>query len=153
VIKTRDAIERIAATLPKRVIVGERGPYLERYTLRELQDGSMVYLHHFVRGDEDRELHSHPWSGRSTILVGGYREERRLSDGSVFSYDLKPGMTNTLLPDTFHRVDLYDETCWTLFEVTARCQSWGFWNRETGCFTPWREYLVARGLPVDLQSA
>lgn len=62
---------------PCRVIQGESGPYLTRWTLREREDGGHDFLHFFHRGDEDRDLHDHPWAGRGLVLAWGYREERR----------------------------------------------------------------------------
>ncbi|MFI5296527.1 MAG: hypothetical protein ACHREM_00395 [Polyangiales bacterium] len=138
--------ESLAATLPCRVITGELGPYLSRYTLREHADGSFDFLHFFHRGDADRELHNHPWAGSSLILAGGYVEERRMPDDSVAVATYAPGSINVLAPDTFHRVDLIDPRgCWTLFRVGVKQQSWGFWNRDTHVFTPWRDLLRARG--------
>lgn len=32
-------------------------------------------LHTFFRGDEDRELHDHPWPFWSLVIMGGYHEE------------------------------------------------------------------------------
>lgn len=150
---TPEALAAFAGPLPCRVIMGEEGPYLTRYTIAELANGGHLYLHRFHRGDHDRELHSHPWSGRSIILAGGYREERRIpnpcGDGwAVAVRDYVPGDVSTLDPDTYHRVDLLDPAagCWTLFETTARVQSWGFWCRDTGRVTPWREMFARRGL-------
>lgn len=162
-----DYCKSLAANLPCRVIEGERGPYLSRYTMRDLPDGGAIYLQHFHQSDEDRKLHNHPWHGRSYILAGGYREERRMlcscggrSDcrGKGSYIDRRsylPGDTNILAPDTFHRVDLLDPAngCWTLFTTGAKVQTWHFWDRDTGILTPWREALARRGLtptlPID----
>lgn len=148
---SRSALEALAAKLPCRTIMGEAGPYLSRYTLADLPDGSHVYLHFFHRGDADQELHNHPWAGSSVILAGGYREERRIGtpgDYAIARRTYLPGHENTLEPDTFHRVDLHTPAmgCWTLFHTGRRVQSWGFWDRRTGAFTPWRDALRARGL-------
>jgi hypothetical protein len=146
-ITERSQLDAIAAVLPKRVIAGEAGPYLERYTLRTFPDGAQIYLHHFLRGDEDEALHSHPWAGESLVLAGGYREERRVEGDGIEVRTLGPGDRSIIAPDTFHRVDLLDgETCWTLFSAGPRVQSWGFWDRRTKVFTPWTEYLAKRGL-------
>lgn len=142
----RTLCERLAARLPKVVIPGADGStYLERHTLVDFGHAvGRVYLHHFHRGDEDRELHNHPWYGLSWILVGGYREERRrwAPEGEhVVTRDVRPGQLNVLFPFTFHRVDLLDGPCWTLFLTGPVVQSWGFWNRTTGRYLPWREFV------------
>ena len=65
---------------PLKIITGRSNyePYLYRWALRKRPDGGHDYLHFFVRGDDDEALHSHPWTGHSTILAWGYREERRV---------------------------------------------------------------------------
>ena len=132
--------------LPHRVIDGADGsPYLTRYTIVDL--GSQIgrlYLHRFHRGDEDRELHSHPWRAISLILSGGYREERLDRDGVVRVRSYAPGAVNTISPSTFHRVDLINNEAWTLIAVGPVVGSWGFWDRETDEFTPWREFIARK---------
>ena len=162
-----DFRERIAEFMAgERVIYDGDGksPYLSRYYITNrptMPDGSdpfnllgdpkegavwrtanvSAYLHHFHRGDMDRELHNHPWAwGLSLILVGGYREERRVGD-RVVSRILKPGMLNWVGHDDFHRVDLLEKDAWTLFIVGRKVSSWGFWDRQTGGFKPWRQFL------------
>lgn len=143
-VTTSEQIKAIAQHLPCRIIHGAHGPYLSRYTLRELPDGGRVYLHFFHRGDADLELHNHPWAGESLIMTGGYVEERRVGD-EILTRWYRPGDRNILGPETFHRVDLLapDEGCWTLFTASAKVQSWGFWNRITNAFTPWREFVAS----------
>lgn len=68
--------------LPKRVIVNcERDPYLHRWFLIRLPWFG-VFIHKFVRSDEDRALHDHPWSFIVIPLWGGYIEhsERRIRE-------------------------------------------------------------------------
>lgn len=146
-------LAELAKRLPlRRVINRDHDPYLSRYTLHECVDGGHVYLHYFHRGDADHELHNHPWAGTSVILSGGYVEERREPDGAggyrIVERMFGPGGVNIVEPDTFHRIDLIDPVkgCWTLFSTSKRVQSWGFWDRNSGVFTPWREMLAARGI-------
>lgn len=51
----------------------DTGPYLTRWTILEISGWSLK-LHMFHRGDEDRDLHDHPWTFWSLILRGGYWE-------------------------------------------------------------------------------
>lgn len=129
-------------------------------------------LHHFRASDADHELHNHPWDwGLSLILTGGYREERRVHlrmhenlelpqelqkvlervRHGILSRDFRPGSINFLRANTFHRIDLLDEQagCWTLFIHGKRVQNWGFWNRFTDWYTPWREFVSKRGIPFS----
>lgn len=155
---------------PPRVIYDRDGytPYLSRYYLvgaPHMPDGSPafeadggprpgaiwpdrrfgVYLHRFHRSDEADELHNHPWSWAvSLILSGSYSEERLQPDGSIGRRVFGPGSVNRITHDTFHRVDLLTQECWTLFIVGRKERSWGFWDRETDEFVPWREYIARR---------
>lgn len=147
----RRLCEVVAARLPMRAITGIDGTtFLERFTVLDLgAKRPRLYLHRFVRGDEDRELHNHPWYGVSLILVGGYLEERRVwtPEGErVVARTLRPGAVNMLAPHTFHRVDLIDGPCWTLFATGPVVQSWGFWHRRSGEFTPWRAFIERKGM-------
>lgn len=119
-----------------------------------------LYLHHFHRGDDGAELHNHPWKWAvSLILKGGYSEERRVpvddrnwmhaSGHRVVRRDVLPWTLNFLRGEDFHRADMLvtraaafdDRGAWTLFLVGPIVQSWGFWDRETGRFTPWKKFL------------
>lgn len=139
-------LAELASGLDRRDIPNEHGVYLTRWLVRELEDGGRVYLHHFQQSDATEELHNHPWSGFSVILAGGYLEERLLPDGRIARRAVLPGDENELAAETFHRVDLLTPTlgCWTLFGVGAKVQSWGFLDRETHEFTPWRMALARR---------
>ncbi len=129
------------------IILGEHGPYLSRYTVRELESGIRLYLHHFHRSDADDDLHNHPWSRSSTILAGSYTEERLHPDRASARAPTS-GDSVDLMPNTFHRVDLLDPAAGVLdaLRTSRRVQSWGFIDRENKTFTPWREALTRRGL-------
>jgi len=105
-----------------------------------------VYLHEFVRPDEDRDLHNHPWHlSLSLVLSGGYEEER-LTEGGVLCRRLRPGHLNVLRRDDFHRVvRLRGRSTWTLFVSGRYAGPWGFRDRETREYTGFRAYLRARG--------
>lgn len=116
-------------------------PYLLRVFLTPAGDWwstrmPSVFIHHFYRGDHDREYHNHPWRcSVSFVLSGGYTEYRK--DGRyapVREYFLRPGRLNIIWHDTFHRVDLHDEEegATTLFIAMPRKpkqkddEGWGF---------------------------
>lgn len=156
----RSLLTRISRHLPLRVIAAEEGDYLHRFYVcgpapHNFPPGVRVvlgrlpvtvFLHRFVRSDRDRELHNHPWDRAwSLVLAGGYVEERRHGD-EVRTHVVRPWSWNKLLANTFHRVDLIENDCWTIFVTGDRVQDWGFWDRDTGGYTPWREYLRQRGL-------
>lgn len=105
-----------------------------------------LYLHHIHRPDVDPELHNHPWSYAFALLLrGGYVEERRVvAEGTAEVVDLVrlPGAVVALEANTFHRISrLHDPEngSWSLFVAGPRVQAWGFWNRETGCYSAFTE--------------
>ncbi len=156
-------LERLVARLPSPEVItgGGNKPYLSKYMLwrsNPTKQSVRLQLHRFHRSDEDEQCHDHPWSWAiSFVLVGGYREERRVYfDTSVGRLSLvlpfvrKPWRFNTLRADTFHRVDLLDGECWTLFFSGPVVKSWGFWDRLTGQYWPWREFIARKGYePVE----
>ena len=144
--------------LPEPRVIQDRdgkSPYLSRWYLlqhpgRDSGGGVALFLHRFHRGDDDMELHSHPWVWSvSLILSGGYREERRIGSDHVTVRELRPGRINVIRGTDFHRVDLYDEgEAWSLFLAGPHMGiGWGFWNRVTREFTPWREFITHKRGP------
>lgn len=108
-----------------------------------------LFLHHFLRSDDDGALHSHPWSWAvSLVLVGGYREERRVGD-SVVSRIVKPWSLNFLRGSDYHRVDLLEEDAWTLFLVGPKVSTWFFWDRCTRMRAQWRRFINAKRYGTD----
>jgi hypothetical protein len=123
-------------------------------------DGIGVYLHRVHRSDDELALHNHPWMwARAIILHGGYLEERRTRWDIVRGYRRRPGDVVELDAGTFHRVQLAKCGCrvcvsvpeaeradvesWSLFVCGPKHgRSWGFWDRDTGVFLPWREFIA-----------
>lgn len=122
---------RLAGRLRYRLIsIGGR-PYLERHFLFK-RLGATAYLHHFVLGDDERNVHDHPWIWAfSVILTGGYTEERlRWFDPDCgFSLKLRrmfPLRINIIGPRAFHRIIKPKPGTWTLFVHGPRVKGWGF---------------------------
>lgn len=104
-----------------------------------------LFIHRFHRSDEDGALHSHPWLWAvSLILVGGYEEEYRVGD-RVERRTVRPGDINVLTGEDFHRVDLLEHDCWTLFIAGPKLPSgWAFWDRETKLRAIWHSFIAER---------
>lgn len=126
-----------------KTFTGVNGPYLTVYTLLRVL-GVSVCVHHFHRGDEDRDCHDHPFSFLSLILRGRYREH--LYDGT----SVDRGVLSLRYRSSLHRhrIELLGKPCWTLCIKRASDREWGFW--PDGVFVPWRTYLRSKGLtPVE----
>lgn len=125
-------------------------PYLLRFYIKRNGLLPGVYLHHFFMGDQDRELHDHPWKlSGSLILTGGYVEER-LMPGTmdVELRHLGPGSINIIKGTDFHRVDLVANRAWTIFVSGKKNKDWGFLDSETGEIIPHRRYLMEKGRDI-----
>lgn len=133
---------------PHRVIQDLDGrPYLTRYYLLHVARRWLpgVFLHHFHRGDGDRDLHHHPWRHSiSLILAGGYTEERIDPDGETRKRDFGPGRLNVINANDYHRVDLLEHDAWTLFIAGKKMQRWGFKVRETGEYIDHEDYIARK---------
>lgn len=67
-------IARAERRLPDFVIGGHDNPYLLRWHLIPRNAVFNIYLHKFLRDDDDRALHDHPWPWCSILLRGEYAE-------------------------------------------------------------------------------
>jgi len=105
-------------------------PYLERYYLF-LRERNLfpfnIFLHRFIKSDPD-DLHDHPWSFRTIILLGGYWEYTK--KGKFWRGPLNYRYNSA---DTFHRIELDKNIpyCWTLFIPGQKIKDWGF-ETESG---------------------
>lgn len=128
---------------PHRVIQDLDGrPYLTRYYLLHVARRWLpgVFLHHFHRGDGDRDTHNHPWRRAiSVILVAGYIEER-LVGSELVKRVVRPWSINFINANDYHRVDLLEHDAWSLFIAGKKEQDWGFKIRETGEYIDHEEY-------------
>lgn len=132
----------LVKTFPHRVreIKVEDDRYLLRFYLKHSSPRLPgLYLHHFYRGDLDRDLHNHPWTKSvSLILTGGYIEERLPKEEmgkpnyKVIKRRFGPGSLNIIRGNDYHRVDLIGKTTWTLFTSGKKVKDWGFMLRDTG---------------------
>jgi len=109
----------------------ELGPLMIRYMLIRTPWFSL-YLHRFLRSDNDRHFHDHPWNFWTLLLSGGYREHT--PDGTFWRRRL------SLLyrpAEWQHWVEIV-KPVWTLVMVTPKRREWGFVT-ERG-WVNWRTY-------------
>lgn len=85
-----------------------------------------VYLHHFLRSDDDRALHDHPWWNLSILLSGRYVEHTISAGGINVRTERREGETKFRPAAAAHRIELIDGPCWTLFVTGPMIRSWGF---------------------------
>ena len=109
--------------------------YLERFHLVETS-ACRVTIHHWLRSDDDRALHDHPWPNASTVLAG------RLVEHSEYGpITLAPGSVLTRAADEAHRIELVSADAWTLFITGPIVRRWGF-HTSSG-WVHWSEWAHA----------
>lgn len=96
-------------------------PYMLRWYLIPRNWLCNVYLHKFLRDDDDRALHDHPWASVSLLLKGKYTEVTT-SGRVVYSAPSIRFRSSTFS----HRVELNGGTAWTLFLTGRTVRNWGF---------------------------
>lgn len=112
-----------------------------------------AYLHCFLRDDDDRALHDHPWAWCSILLQGAYIEHT-IDAGGIHRRRLREAPSIKFsLPRRAHRVELLPANptsmladgsaprlpAWTLFLMGPRLRNWGFHCPERG-WVPWQEF-------------
>jgi hypothetical protein len=135
-------IERITRRSPDFVIGGVDNPYLLRWFIIPRNPIFNIYLHCFLRSDDDRALHDHPWSNLSILLRGRYVEHTIRAGGIHARTERVAGDWKLrLLGSSAHRIELVDGACWTLFVTGPRYRAWGFHCVESG-WIHWKKFTA-----------
>jgi hypothetical protein len=116
---------------PDQIIGGKERPYLKRWWLIKRNRFFNIYLHHFLRSDDDRALHDHPWLNCSILLRGEYNEHL---PGGVVKHRRR-GQIIFRRAVASHRIELTHGPVWTLFLTGPKVRSWGF-----HCPQGWRHW-------------
>jgi hypothetical protein len=141
--------------IPHKVIVNcERDPYLIRWYLLRSKFIA-VFLHKFVRSDEDRALHDHPWNFLVIPLWRGYVEHSSeveiiptcygdtgtaFQTGNTIKRRVWPIIgTRFRRAEYRHRVELVKgKPSWSLFIRFKERRVWGFWPKDG--FQAWNDW-------------
>lgn len=122
---------RVARRRQPVFIGGKDDPYLIRWHILPRNRWCNLYVHLFLRSDDDRALHDHPWWSASLMLVGSYVEHD--ANGSRI---VQAGQVRFRSARYAHRIELLDgDPCWTMFITGPRIREWGFW-----CPWGWRHW-------------
>lgn len=116
-------IERAMKRRVDFVIGGQDDPYLLRWWVIPRNPLFNVYQHYFMRSDDDRARHTHPWLFNVSILLHGtYREWTTDTEYR----DYHTGAIRFRWGPAPHRIELIDGPVWTLFITGPRVRHWGF---------------------------
>ena len=138
--------KRLISLKPHLYIGGVENPYMLRWYILPRNRWLNLYLHKFMRDDDDRALHDHPWWFVSILLRGSYVEWRE-------RFSVAPGVLSTWIhasprrfpsiafrsAETRHRVTLPAGPCWTLVLTGPKKRTWGFWCPKG--FVPWFDFV------------
>ena len=128
-------IDRSQRRPPDQVIGGHDRPYLMRWHLIPRNPLANAYLHLFLRSDDDRALHCHPWANCSVLLHGRYLEHTE--GGGAYTRhagDVVVRPSGRMA----HRIELTHGPCWTLFLTGPRYRHWYFHCPQG--LVHWREF-------------
>lgn len=137
---------------------GREDPYLLRWFVIPRNHRLNIYVHKFLRSDDDRALHDHPWWFVSIMLRGRYLEHR--PDGIR---ERRAPSIAFRRADLAHRVELFvgcrmlngrivldPEPVWTVIITGPKRRHWGFHCPKR--WVPWEDFtggvngeLVGRG--------
>ena len=135
-----DWADEYMASRPCDVYIGPGHDHqLERWFILPRNNRLNLYLHRFLRSDDDRAMHDHPGDNRSTIIRGCYLECTP-SGNTLY----RAGDSVSRVAEDAHRVELVDGPCVSLFVVHNPRRVWGFhcpggwvdfetYNRGGGC--------------------
>lgn len=111
---------------PDVIIGGADSAYMRRWWLIPRNRYFNIYLHHFLRSDDDRALHDHPWWNLSILLRGRYVEHTISAGGINQKTERRSGQWKFRSATSAHRIELIDGPCWTVFLTGPNIRSWGF---------------------------
>lgn len=127
----RYAMRRAADVL----IGGSAAPYMKRWFIIPRNRWFNIYLHHFLRSDDDRALHDHPSFNLSILLKGSYTEWTIAAGGVHHAVIRSAGQFKFRTASSAHRIELHDGPCWTLWIKGPTYRTWGF-----HCPQGWRRW-------------
>ena len=137
-----NTIKRLFHREPDFVVGGKENPYLLRWWIIPRNRFLNIYLHKFLRDDDDRALHDHPWWSLSLTLAGQYVEQ---DDHGRRTY--RRGAIR-LRPATYrHRIELVEQQpAWTLFVTGPRVREWGFHCPQG--WRHWKDFVSKDGTEI-----
>lgn len=124
------------------IIGGAERPYMFRWWVIPRNKLFNIYLHRFVRSDDDRSLHDHPWLNCSVLLEGEYTEHTIAAGGVAHHAIYRTGTLKFRRAIAAHRVELHAGPCLSLFITGPVIREWGF-HCPAG-WRPWKRFVDNR---------
>ena len=127
-------------------------PYLYRWVL--VLFGYSIRVHRWIRSDDKRYFHDHPWPFITVVLKGDYTDVSPSSGGYagrngyftlhnkeiVLKENLSFGTIKYRKSNHKHYVEVPKNGCWTLLFCGRPNRKWGFWIKGKQFFRPLRYF-------------
>ncbi len=143
-------LKKLFAREPDFIVGGKENPYLYRWWIIPRNPIFNIYLHKFIRDDDDRALHDHPWASLSIAIINGYMEWMPHKSGAVICRHRKRWSIVFRKATHRHRIQLYSycstsarRPAWTIFITGPRLREWGFWPKDNAgkeYFVHWKDF-------------
>lgn len=146
-------VARTMASRKPDFIVGEPDdPYMLRWWFIPRNKLFNIYFHEFIRSDDPRALHDHPWLNLSILVEGAYVEQTIAAGGIHHRQRIEAGETRFRRSTFAHRVELLEGVrTRTIFITGPNIRTWGFHCRLG--WRPWQEFVLIKrdeqGTPVS----
>jgi len=131
----RSLVDGVARRRQPDFIIGDNkaDPYMRRWWVIPRNRFFNIYLHHFLKDDDDRALHDHPWWSASLTLDGDmievYRKGKEDHVRCVVTGDL------VFRSGKFAHRMIVPRPSWTIFITGPVYREWGFL-----CPAGWRHW-------------
>lgn len=142
----RDRAIAFTESRPPDVCIGEKDdPYMLRWWWLPRNKFFNIYIHRFLKDDDDRALHDHPWWSFSILCEGFIREFYTAwftGGGSyIATRDLVPGATVFRSASFSHRIVVMKDNPLplTIFITGPKIREWGF-HCEKG-WRHWKDFV------------
>lgn len=113
-------------------------PYLYRWTF--LFFGYSIRIHHWIRSDDKRFFHDHPFDFISIVLKGRYAN---VTPNGRF--EVKAGTVWKSDGTKRHYLDIPEAGAWTVLLCSRVKRKWGFWIKDNQRLRP-LEYFHRYGI-------
>lgn len=142
----RWAVRTMIRRQPDFVVGDHDDPYLRRWWVIPRNKCFNVYVHEFLRDDDDRACHCHPWLSLSLSLNMAMDEvwlDRSYGLAIERRRRVEPGTLLFRRARFAHRMVVPEPGAITLFITGPTIRTWGFWCGGTR-FVPWQQFVDAR---------
>jgi hypothetical protein len=100
-----------------------------------------IRLHHWLKADDDRYFHDHPWSFITFVLKGGYTDIT--PEGNEY---MSTRMIKFRKAIHRHTVKPDEGGCWTIVISGPKIRKWGFWVNSK--FKKANKYFLEHGIHI-----